>query len=171
MFNKGVRILLPFCAVAASLTSCQVKPYAPPPQKALVEAVDISVKEFAGRPEIYARVQGRLTTSAAQLVDSPQRREEGKIYLDVMEQTPRGSDLIVDLSHSPSFERIVPIDILGLSPGTHILSVNGIETPLEIPMTQAEAIPSAEIPTSSELNDEMVDIEDVILVDPIPSHP
>lgn len=166
-----MRILIPVCVVASSLTSCQVKPYAPPPQKAVVEAVDINVKEFAGRPEVYARVQGRLTTSAAQLVDSPQRREEGRIYLDVMEQTPRSGDLTLDLAQSPSFERIVQIDTLGLVPGTYILSVNGIETLLEIPVTQAEVVSSGEIPVSSHLKDEMVAIEDMILVDPVPSNP
>lgn len=153
------------------LTSCQLKPYAPPPQKAVVETVETSVKEFAGRPEIYARVQGRLTTTAAQLVDAPQRREDGKIYLDIMEQTPRGADLTVDLAQSPPFERIVPIDILGLAPGHYTLSVNGIETVLEIPLPQAETLPSAEIPVSESRHDEMVAIEDMILVDPIPSSP
>ncbi|MDF1823739.1 MAG: hypothetical protein P1U68_03800 [Verrucomicrobiales bacterium] len=152
-----------------SLVSCQVKPYAPPPQKAVVESVETSVKEFAGRPEIYARVQGRLTTAAAQLVDSPQRREGGRIYLDIMEQTPRGADLMTDLAQSPPFERIVLIDILGLAPGSHTLSVNGIETVFTIPMTQAEALTSVDVPVSDAVRDEMVDIEDLILDDPVPS--
>ncbi|MDF1655990.1 MAG: hypothetical protein P1U58_00175 [Verrucomicrobiales bacterium] len=167
----GVRFFHIICLVVPCLVSCQVKPYAPPPQKALVEAVEISVKEFAGRPEVYARVQGRLTSGAAQLVDSPQRREGRRIYLDVMEQTPRGSDLIIDLDHSPGFERIVPIDILGLSAGTYTLSVNGIETALEIPMPQAETVSSTEIPASSHLKNEMIAIEDMVLVDPVPSNP
>lgn len=158
--------LIPFPFFA--LASCQVKPYAPPPQKALVENVEISVKEFAGRPEVHARVQGRLSTSAAQLVDAPQRREGELIYLDVMEQTPRGASLTANITDFPSFERIIPIDILGLTPGTYVLSVNGIETPLEVPMVQARTVGGGEIPVSRHLKDEMVDIEDAILVEPAP---
>lgn len=159
------------CLAALSFTACQVKPYAPPPQKAVVETVETTVKEFAGRPEIYARVQGRLTTAAAQLVDSPQRREDGRLYLDIMEQTPRGADLMTDLAQSPPFERIVPIDILGLAPGSHILSVNGIETEIKIPMPQAETLATAEVPVSQTTRDDMIAIEDMILVDPVPPTP
>ncbi len=157
--------------LSCCLLSCQTKPYAPPPQAAVVEAVEVSTKEFAGRPEVYARVQGRLTTSAAQLVDAPQRRENGRIFLDVMEQTPRGADLLTDLSQSPSFERIIPVDILGLKPGSYLLSVNGIETPFQVPPLQAGAITAAEMQASSQLKDEMVAIEDAILVDPVPAPP
>ncbi|MEM7603008.1 MAG: hypothetical protein AAF357_16545, partial [Verrucomicrobiota bacterium] len=118
-----------------------------------------------------ARVQGRLSTSAAQLVDSPQRREDGMIYLDVMEQTPRGADLSADLADSPNFERIIPVDILGLKPGGYLLSVNGVETRLEIPAIQGEILGHGERPASANLKDEMVAIEEAILVDPIPDPP
>lgn len=163
-----MRILPPILFAALLLQSCQLKPYAPPAQKALVEGVEITTKEFAGRPEIYARVQGRLSTSAAQLVDSPQRRDGNRIYLDIMEQTPRGADLTVDLAHSPEYERIVPIDILGLKPGNYLLSVNGFESVIEVPaLTGVSA--ATEVPATAEVRDEMIAIEDMVLVDPVPA--
>lgn len=76
---------------------------------------------------------------------------------------------MTDLAQSPPFERIVLIDILGLAPGSHTLSVNGIETVFTIPMTQAEALTSVDVPVSDAVRDEMVDIEDLILDDPVPS--
>ncbi|MEM6915974.1 MAG: hypothetical protein AAF491_05345, partial [Verrucomicrobiota bacterium] len=140
-------------------------------QRALVEKVEVHRKEFAGRPEVYARVQGRLSTTAAQIVDSPQRREDGKLFLDVMEQTPRGADLMSNLTDFPSFERIIPVDILGLAPGIYTLHVNGVETTVEVPFLQAETVSQSEVPVSRHLRDEMIDIEDAILVDPVPQNP
>ncbi|MEM1442685.1 MAG: hypothetical protein AAGF67_10100 [Verrucomicrobiota bacterium] len=166
-----MRVVIPILMAMLLLVSCQVKPYAPPPQKAYVENVEVHVREFAGRPEVYARVKGRLTTNAAQIVDSPQRRENGAIYLDVMEQTPRGADLLTNLTELPSFERIIPVDILGLTPGVYLMNVNGLETTFEIPLLQAETIASGEVPVSRHLRDEMIDIEDAILVDPVPQNP
>lgn len=119
---------------------------------------------------MYARVQGRLATSAAQLVDSPQRRDGNRIYLDIMEQTPRGADLTVDLAHSPEYERIVPIDILGLEPGSYLLSVNGIESVIEVPALPG-ASSASEIPAAANIRDEMIAIEDMVLFDPVPAAP
>ena len=81
-------------ALAVLATGCQVKSYAPPPQKADVETVEINLNNFHGRPEATAIVSGRLTSSAAQLVDAEQTREGNIIYVAVMEQTPRGGALL-----------------------------------------------------------------------------
>jgi len=156
-----------FLAICFSLlaVSCQVKPYAPLPQPATVETVTVEVREFEGRPEVYALVKGRLSTSAAQLVDARQSRVERTLILEVLEQTPRGANLLPDLAATPPFETRIPIEILGLEPGPCLLNANGIETPFEIPtlhatlaFTDAPSVPFSPIT----LVDEFIPIEDTI---------
>lgn len=153
--------LLPLCL----LVSCQVKPYAPPPQVATVESVEVEIGEFAGRPEAYALVKGRLSSSAAQLIDARQSRVDRTLVLEVLEQTPRGATLLPDLAQSPPFETRIPIEILGLEPGPCLLYANGIEVPFEIPPLQAVVAsvdPVMNRTSAVTLVDEFIPIEDTV---------
>lgn len=148
------------------IISCQVKPYAPLPQQAKVESVEVEVRSFEGRPEAYAIVKGHLSTSAAQLVDPRQSRVERSLLIEVLEQTPRGANLLPDLTAAPPFETRVPIEILGLEPGPCLLYVNGIATSFEVPSLQATlatgASPVAAYPSSVTLVDEFIPIEEAV---------
>ncbi len=148
-----------------SLCSCQVQPYAPPPQKALVESVEVQIRDFHGRPDAQAVVKGRMSSNAAQLVDHKQSREGDHLYIDVLEQTPRGATLMPNLSDMAPFQTTIPIELLGLEPGTYNLSANGIETTFEIPPLQA-ATATDEYLASVGATDEFIPIEDSVFVDP-----
>lgn len=157
-----------------ALSSCQVQPYAPPPQKAFVETLEVQIKDFEGRPDAQAVVSGRMSSNVAQLVDHQQSRDGDRLYIDVLEQTPRGATLVPNLTDSAPFQTIIPIDLLGLEPGVYTVSANGIETTLEIPTLRAEATEGeylAATSTSSttappEVVDEFIAIEDSVYVDP-----
>lgn len=158
------------------MVSCQVKPYAPLPQQARVESVEVEVRSFEGRPEAYAIVKGHLTSSAAQLVDSRQSRVERSLMIEVLEQTPRGANLLPNLTTAPAFETRVPIEILGLEPGPCLLYVNGIATSFEVPSIQAtpttQTSALAAYPSAVTLVDEFIPIEDAVpgmAVTPLPS--
>lgn len=125
--------------------ACQTRPYAPPPQAAQVESLEVVVGHFAGRPEAQAIVRGRLSSSAAQLVESRQSRDGRSLVLEVLEQTPRGAQPLPDLAESPPFETRVPIEILGLEPGPVVLHANGHSAEFEIPHLHAEPT-VAEVP-------------------------
>lgn len=165
--------------VLASLlaVSCQVKPYAPPPRPAAVESVEVVVGDFAGRPEVLAIVKGRLSSSAAQLVDSRQSRIERSLVLEVLEQTPRGAALLPDLALSPAFETRIPIETLGLEPGPCLLFVNGMATSFEIPPLRAQELDDFSTTRSAvTLVDEFIPIEDTLplgteigVISPVPA--
>lgn len=157
--------------------SCQTtKPYAPPPQPALVENVEVEVRDFQGRPEAHAVVKGHLSTAAAQLIDARQSRVDGILVLEVLEQTPRGANLISDLAQAPPFETRIPIELLGLEPGPCLLHVNGLEIPFEIPTPQAVLVSlssNTPPPSAVSLIDEFIPIEEAVppmspAVDPAP---
>lgn len=164
-------LAIPCLAILA--TSCQVKPYAPPPQKALVDSVELELVEFAGRPEAYAIVKGRLTSNAAQLIDPKQSRVDRSLYVEVLEQTPRDASLLPNLSQAPPFQTRIPIELLGLDPGTYTLNANGVEITFEIPPLHAglaSEIPDVpEAPSAVRLVDEFIPIEESGLVDPVPA--
>lgn len=153
------------------LSSCQTtKPYAPPAQPAVVDTVEVEVRTFQGRPEAFAMVEGSLSTSAAQLVDSRQSRDGNRLYLEVLEQTPRGAALTGGITDSPTFKTKVPLELLGLMPGDYVLSTNGIETPITVPGIRAEAF-SGDMPASALLPaeqtiDEFIAIEDSSFIEP-----
>lgn len=155
-----------FTAVfSLAAVSCQViKPYAPPPQKALVESVEVEIREFAGRPEAYAIIKGRLTSNAAQLVDPKQSRIDNSLYIEVLEQTPRDAALLPNLSQAPPFQTRIPVELLGLEPGSYVLNANGLETTFEIPPLHAglvSEIPDVpEAPSAIKLVDEFIPIEE-----------
>jgi hypothetical protein len=158
------------------MVSCQVKPYAPLPQQARVESVDVEVRSFEGRPEAYAVVKGYLSSSAAQLVDPRQSRVERSLMIEVLEQTPRGANLLPDLTTAPPFETRVPIEILGLEPGPCLLYVNGIATSFEVPLLQATlatpVTPAVPHPSAVTLVDEFIPIEEAVpgmAVTPLPN--
>ena len=144
-------------------TGCQVKPNAPPPQKADVETVEINLSDFHGRPEATAVVSGRLTSSAAQLADAEQTREGNIIYVAIMQQTPRGAALLPNLTMSSRYQTTIQLDLLGLTPGTYTVSVNDVLAELEIPSIQTTtsngSIASAN-PDTSELTNALIPIED-----------
>lgn len=148
-----------------SLCSCQVQPYAPPPQKAFVESVEVQIRDFQGRPDAQAIVKGRMSSNAAQLVDHKQSRDGDRLYLDVLEQTPRGASLMPNVSDMAPFQTTIPLELLGLQPGTYTLSANGIETTFEIPPLRAEAA-SGDYLASVGATDEFIPIEDSVFVDP-----
>lgn len=159
---RSFRIISPILGLLT--VSCQVKPYAPPPRPAEVTKVEIEVRDFEGRPEAYAVVSGNLSSSAAQLVDAKQSREDRTIFLEVLEQTPRGANLLSDLALSPPFQTRIPIELLGLPPGPCLLMTNGIETPFVIPSLHA-ALVSSEAPDPARapaisLVDEFIPIEE-----------
>jgi hypothetical protein len=162
-----------FLCTAAALVSCQIarknEPYAPPARPATVESVEVITREFHGRPEAYAKIRGTLSTSMAQLVDPKQSRDGNVLYLEVLEQTPRASGLIAEFVESPEFEKIIPIELLGLLPGKYIVNTNGIESELEIPAMRARTF-SDEVSASHrkpgyEIVDEFIPIEDSAFVD------
>lgn len=146
--------------------SCQTRSYAPPPQAAAVESVEIEVKDFAGRPEIIAHVKGNLSTSAAQLIDARQSRVERTLIVEVLEQTPRGADRIAGLTPAPPFQTSIPVEVLGLDPGPCLLYVNGIEMPFEIPRIQASPASYPDLASAPispiTLVDEFIPIEDTV---------
>lgn len=155
----------------AALSSCQVQPYAPPPQKALVESVEVQIKDFEGRPDAQAVVKGRMSSNVAQLVDHKQSRDGDRLYIDVLEQTPRGATLIPNLTDASPFQTTIPIELTGLDPGVYTVSANGIETTLEIPQLRAEAaegeyLAATPAAAPSEMSDEFIAIEDSVFVDP-----
>lgn len=156
-----------FVSVTFLTTSCQVKPYAPPPQRAFLESVTVEIKDFHGRPDATAVVKGRLSTSVAQLVDPEQSREDGVLLIEVLEQTPRGADLLPDLKAGSSFETRIPIELLGLPPGPYRLVANELETQFVVPNPQAElyAEPVAHQHAVT-LVDEFIPIEDSSFVEP-----
>lgn len=154
-----------FISASLALCSCQVQPYAPPPQKALVESVEVQIRDFHGRPDAHAIVKGRMSSNAAQLVDHKQSRDGDRLYIDVLEQTPRGAALTPNLTDMSPFQTSIPIELLGLEPGTYTLSANGIETTFEVPPLQAEAA-SDEYLASVGATDEFIPIEDSVFVDP-----
>jgi hypothetical protein len=146
--------------------SCQVKPpYAPPPQPAVVESVEVAVIDFEGRPDVYATVKGRLSTTVAILVDAKQSREERTLFLEVLEQTPRGAVVLTDLAESPPFETRIPIETLGLEPGRYTLNANGILTEFEIPQIHATLLVDGAAPARRDsaitLVDEFIPIEEI----------
>lgn len=162
---------------AAFLASCQVQPYAPPPQAVTVTSVDVKVSHFHGRPEATAVVKGFLTTSAAQLVDTKQSRSGHTLLLEVREQTPRGANLLSDLTNSPPFEKRVPLEIIGLPPGNYRLIANKVETVFTIPSPVSEssiaARPSMRYPIAEEVppprlaeEGEWIDLEDTTFIEP-----
>ncbi len=151
--------------MSLALVSCQVQPYAPPPQKAIVESVEVQIRNFYGRPEAQAIVKGRMTSNAAQLVDHKQSRDGDRLYLDVLEQTPRGAALMPNLSDLAPFQTTIPIELLGLTPGIYTLSANGIETTFEVPPLRAQTA-SDEYLASVGATDEFIPIEDSVFVDP-----
>jgi len=145
--------------------SCQAKPpYAPPPQPAVVESVEVEVINFEGRPDAYAIVKGRLSTTVAILVDAKQSREDRILLLEVLEQTPRGAIVLTDLGESPPFETRIPIETLGLAPGVYTLNANGILTEFEIPRIHATLLVEGAMPPVREsavtLVDEFIPIEE-----------
>lgn len=115
------------------ITGCSVKPYAPPPEKAVVEELEVELHDFYGRLEAYATVRGRLSSNVAVLTDAKQSRDGGILYIEVYEQTPRGAAPMVASTGPPPFQSRIPIEILGLNPGEYIVSANGVQASLEIP--------------------------------------
>jgi hypothetical protein len=146
--------------------SCQVKPYAPPPKAAMVESAEVSIQSFQGRPDAFVLVKGRLSSSVAQLVDPVQTREDGKILIEVLEQTPRGATSLTDLGTMPSYETRIPVELLGMDAGPCVLNVNGIEVTFEIPGPRATLVshdPAEMIhATTVSLVDQFVPIEDTL---------
>lgn len=160
MIGRIISLSLPLLAV-----SCQVKPpYAPPPQPALVESVEVKVIDFEGRPDVYAFVKGRLSTTVAILVDAKQSREERTLFLEVLEQTPRGAMILTDLAESPPFETRIPIETLGLEPGPYLLNANGVLVEFEIPQILATLLVEGTEPavrnSAVTLVDEFIPIEE-----------
>lgn len=140
--------------LALLVSSCQLRreePYAPPPRLAAVEDVIVNVHNFAGRPEAIATVTGHLSSSVAQLTDSKQSRSEGALILEVLEQTPRGASPLGDAIEQTPFETQIPIEILGLDPGPHLLRVNGLEVNFELPLPRAEIASNKEGPPPSRI--------------------
>jgi len=173
---RGTLLLLPAFAV-----SCQVvRPYAPPPRPAVVDSVEVEVRDFEGRPEVNALIRGRLSGPAAQLVDTRQAREGRNLYLEILEQTPRGAgpapsgsrkglSLFGNASRTepvemPPFETRVPVEILALDPGPCVLHANGVVTSFEIPQLHASlaGIPPGVPETGGTVIDEFIPIEEII---------
>jgi hypothetical protein len=157
------------------MISCQVSSYAPLPQQARVESIEVELRCVEGRPVAYAIVKGHLSSSGAQLVDPRQSRVERSLIIEVLEQTPRRANLLQTLSAAPPFETGVPIEILGLEPGPCLLYVNGIATSFEVPSHQAllalGSSPAAH-PATVTLVDEFIPIEEAVpgmALTPLPS--
>lgn len=112
------------------LAACQTTPKVPPPTAARVDSIRVFAGEFQGRMEAYADVSGHLANGASQLVEPRQWREGYRLYIEVTEQLPAAN--VVGTTALVPFQRRIPIEITGLSPGVYIVNVNGIEEHLEI---------------------------------------
>ena len=157
-----VLVIAPFLLTV----SCQVKTYAPPPRPALVESAEVTIQEFQGRPDAFVLVKGQLSSSVAQLVDPVQTREDGKVFIEVLEQTPRGATPLADLGTMPPYETKIPIELLGMDTGPCMLNVNGIEVSFEIPNPRATLVLQNPVETlhvsAVSVADEFIPIEDSI---------
>ena len=133
--DAGSWFLFLACLIGLVLTAgCRTVPYAPPPQKATVEKVEVTVSDFYGRPDVFATISGRLSSNAAQLVDVEQSRgPDQNLVLLVKEQTPRGG-VSTNRIPNPPFQTRVPLEVLGLTPGQiYTVSANGVQTQFEMP--------------------------------------
>ncbi len=117
----------------------------------MVEEVEIVTEYFEGRVDYFVVVKGRLTSSVALLVDAKQSRDGQMLYIEVMEQTPRGAVAITspDITGPPPFESRLPLETLGLLPGSYIVDANGIQVPLVIEEVSEEA-PAPETATGND---------------------
>ena len=134
MVSFRVRKIYPvFLLICIGLAGCKTTPYAPPPELVTVESISIEIEDFHGRPDAYATIKGRLSSNAAQLVDCEQYRKANVLYLEVQEQTPRGTKP-TNLVPNPPFQTRIPLEILGLRPGNfYIVDANGVKTEFQIP--------------------------------------
>ncbi len=107
-----------------------------PPKPTQVNTIDIEMRSFGGRPDATAVVEGLLSNAGAQLVDSKQYRKGYRLYIEVMEQTPRNA---VSAQTLIPFKQKIPIETIGLTPGVYILNVNGVEKRLEIPASSGQS--------------------------------
>ncbi len=115
------------------MAGCETKPYASAPEPALVESIQLEVKEFQGRPDVTALIRGRLSSNAAQLVDSRQYRRGNLLHIEVLEQTPRATLPTNRMPHPP-FQTRIPLEVLGLLPGErYVVDANGIRTEFRMP--------------------------------------
>ncbi|MDB4662552.1 hypothetical protein OAE61_02850 [Verrucomicrobiales bacterium] len=130
---KTCMSILTLCVGTFWLTACGkgTGPYIAPPKPAEVHTVDVEIREFGGRPDAYALVEGNLSNGNAQLVDAQQRREGYRLFIEVREQTPRGAG--VSAETLKPFKQKIPIETIGLTPGVYILNVNGVEKRLDLP--------------------------------------
>lgn len=103
----------------------------------MVQQVDVQVSDFYGRPDIYADIKGRLSSNAAQLVDTKQSRGKGNvIYVEVYEQTPLGGTG-TNRVPNPPFQTRIPLEVAGLKPGqVYVVDANGAKTHFRMPMLQ-----------------------------------
>lgn len=151
------------------LAGCQTQPYAPPPQLAQVESLEVLVSEFHGRPDAVAVVRGRLSNPSAQLVDVRQSREGGRLLLEVQEQTPRGASLLpIEGAAATDFERRVPLELLGLPPGDYLVEANGVVATMRLDPPQANPADAGTLAASAaapapsiRLVDEFIPIEEL----------
>ncbi len=158
-----LRIILFISSLLA--VSCQVEPYAPPAVPATVETAEVEIRFFAGRPDAIVTVTGTLSSSAAMLVDPKQFRDGKTLFIEVLEQTPRGASLLPDLGATPAFKTRIPIELLGTEgPGVYTLDTNGLLTTFEIPEIQATVSTGEETPAEYDsrikLVDEFIPIEE-----------
>ncbi|MEO0416118.1 MAG: hypothetical protein AAF226_14320, partial [Verrucomicrobiota bacterium] len=118
-----------------------------------VEAVRVEVKTFNGMPEATAVVRGRLSREGSVLVDAQQFREDGTLFIEVLEHVPNGGQNRVESVSSEAaraklpFQSRIPVNVLGLERGrVYTVDTNGVLSKLRLP-TEAEIYGSSSVST------------------------
>ena len=101
----------------------------PPPKPIRITSVKVTTEEFNGSVDIFAEVEGLLSSSAAQLIDPRQWRESYRLFVELSERTLIGT---TGGEEPVPVTKKFPIFIQGLAPGVYILNVNGVEAHFEI---------------------------------------
>lgn len=100
-------------------------------RKANVETLTVEVRDFHGRPDVFADIRGRLSSNVAVLMDVEQTRDDHNLYLIVTESTPLGS---ISTRSDPPFQTRVPMEVLGLVRGrTYQVHANGVVAEFTMP--------------------------------------
>lgn len=117
-----------FVLAMAALAGCRTL-QEPPPKPIRITSLKVSTEPFAAGVDVYAEVEGLLSSGSAQLIDPRQWREGYRLFVELSERTLVG--MTGGEEPVPVSERI-PIFTQGLAPGVYILNVNGVEAHFEI---------------------------------------
>jgi len=138
-------VFLVVVAAATSLSGCRslIKKEVPT-QKVRIENLVVSGQYPENRDHFvaWAMITGYKSGPDSDLLPPRQWRDGFRVHLEQLERPASAEDMNRSLT---PFNRSLPIDVSGLSPGFYIVNVNGSEKRLEIPEP-----PLTEVPLESE---------------------